>query len=80
MATASFGLAETYVMRKLYKEKMEQRAHEQEGEKNTHMKIISTTKTSLENETSSGCFSWFSKKQHNSRISDYNGTEAANYS
>ncbi|TKY56229.1 hypothetical protein E2542_SST20672 [Spatholobus suberectus] len=79
MATLGFGFAEAYVTRKLYKEKMKKRAQEEEGEKNTHMKI-STTKTGSEDKTLSGCFSWVSKDQHkkNSRISDYNDIEVAN--
>ncbi|TKY56228.1 hypothetical protein E2542_SST20671 [Spatholobus suberectus] len=79
MATAGFGLAETYVTGKLYKEKMKKRAQEEEGEKSNDKKIP-TSKMSLEDKTSSGCFSWVSKHQHKkiSRISDYNDTRAAN--
>lgn len=79
MATPGFGLAEAYMTRKIYKEKMKKIAQEeQEGEKNSNMKI-STIKTGSEDKTSSGCFSWVSKQQHkkNSRISDYNETLAA---
>ncbi|KAG4958986.1 hypothetical protein AAZX31_13G069600 [Glycine max] len=80
MATLGYGFAEAYVTRKLYKEKMKKRAQEEEGEKNTNMKI-STTKTGSKEQTSSGCFSWVSNHQQRkiSRISDYNDdTESAN--
>lgn len=78
MATAGFGFAETYVTVKHYKEKMKKRAQEEEGEESSDMNI-SSMKTSSGNKTSIGCFSWVSKQHHrkNSRISDYNHTEAA---
>ncbi|XP_027333532.1 uncharacterized protein LOC113848277 [Abrus precatorius] len=77
MATASYGLAETYVMTKLYKEKMKKQAQE-EKERNTHIKVHAIT-TDSEDKTSSGCFSFLSKQHHRkiSRISDYNDTEVA---
>lgn len=77
MATIGSGLAETYVMRKIYKEKMKKRAHEElQEEKRTNIKIHTITT----DKTSSGCFSWISKQQgrKNSRIADSNGNEAAN--
>nr|KYP47497.1 hypothetical protein KK1_030824 [Cajanus cajan] len=79
MATIGFDFAETYVTRKLHMEKMKKRAQEEEGEKSTNMKI-STIETGFEDKTSTGCFSWVSKKHNKniSRISDYNDTGPAN--
>nr|KYP47498.1 hypothetical protein KK1_030825 [Cajanus cajan] len=79
MATIGFGFAETYVTRKLYKEKMKKRV-EEEGEKNTNMKI-STIESGSEDKTSSGCFSWISKQNRRkiSHVSDHHDTEAANF-
>ncbi|KAE9605892.1 hypothetical protein Lal_00025566 [Lupinus albus] len=78
MATIGSGLAETYVMRKIYREKMKKIAQEEEvqGERRTNMKNIHTTTKG----SSSGCFSWLSKQQgrKNSRISNTNENEAAN--
>ncbi|KAL1308830.1 hypothetical protein HN51_050837 [Arachis hypogaea] len=72
-SSVGFGFAETYVMRKVYNEKMKtkNRAQEEREEKNTNMKIDTTT---------IGCFSsWVSKQQHkkNSRISDSSQNESA---
>ena len=81
MASVGFGLAETYVMRKVYKEKMKKGPQEEErGEeaRMTNMKIH-TTKGVSDEEASIGCFSWVSKQQRkkNSRISDSSENEAA---
>ncbi|CAJ2648538.1 unnamed protein product [Trifolium pratense] len=72
MASVGYGLAETYVMQKMYKEKMKKIAQEQKQEVK---EIIGTidTKGSID-KTSSGCFMWFPKHQHrkSSQISDSN--------
>jgi len=81
MATlGGYGLAEAYVTRKLYKEKLKKRAQEEEEEKKTNMVKISPVERDCENKTSSGCFSWVSKhhQSKSSRISDYNHVESAN--
>ncbi|CAL0317891.1 unnamed protein product [Lupinus luteus] len=80
MATIGSGLAETYVMGKIYKEKMKKliaQEEEVQGERRTNMNNIHTT---TKGSSSSGCFSWLSKQQgrKNSRISDTNENEAAN--
>ncbi|KAK7301274.1 hypothetical protein RJT34_12135 [Clitoria ternatea] len=71
------GLAEAYVTRKIYVEKMKNR--EQDEEKSSNMKNPKI-KPGSEDKASSGCFSWLPKQNHkkNSRISDYhvNDTEA----
>ncbi|MED6223030.1 hypothetical protein PIB30_070085 [Stylosanthes scabra] len=70
-----FDLAEAYVMRKMYNEKMKNRTQEERQEKNTTKTKIHTTKRVVPKEENSvGCFSsWLFKKQHKkkSRISDY---------
>jgi hypothetical protein len=69
MASAGFGLAETYVMQKMYNEKMKKIAHEEKEDVYPGM----VTKGSI-HKTSIGCFSFFPKHQHRkiSRISDSN--------
>ncbi|KAL1349535.1 hypothetical protein HN51_026055 [Arachis hypogaea] len=80
-SSVGFGFAETYVMRKVYNEKMKNknknRAQEEREEKNTNMKIDTTERVVPK---SIGCFSsWVSKQQHkkNSRISDSSQNESA---
>ncbi|KAK7364462.1 hypothetical protein VNO80_13143 [Phaseolus coccineus] len=82
MATpGGYDLAEAYVTRKLYKEKLKKRAQEEDEQKKTNMMKISSKERDCENKTSSGCFSWVSKhhQSKNSRISDYNHAQSANY-
>ncbi|AES97904.1 hypothetical protein MtrunA17_Chr5g0425091 [Medicago truncatula] len=69
MASAGFGLAETYVMQKMYNEKMKKIAHEEKQDVSPGM----VRKDSI-HKTSIGCFSFFPKHQHRniSRISDSN--------
>ncbi|CAK8537423.1 unnamed protein product [Lathyrus sativus] len=71
MASAGFGLAETYVMQKIYKEKLKKIT---EQEKLQEDKKFDTIKTCSMDKTSTGCFSLFPKKQQRkiSRISDSN--------
>ncbi|WJX57656.1 hypothetical protein P8452_43189 [Trifolium repens] len=71
MASVGYGLAETYVMQKIYKEKMKKIAQEQKQEVK---EIIATNTKDSMAETSSGCFMWFPKQQHRkiSQISDSN--------
>lgn len=73
MASAGFGLAETYVMQKIYKEKLKKRAQE---EKLQEDKKLDTIKTGSTDKTSTGCFSLFPNKQHKkiSHISDSNNS------
>ncbi|KAK7301272.1 hypothetical protein RJT34_12133 [Clitoria ternatea] len=68
---AGYGLAEAYVTRKIYMEKMKNR--EQDEEKITEIKNPKI-KAGSEDKASSGCFSWLPKQHHkkNCRISDYN--------
>ncbi|KAL2317739.1 hypothetical protein Fmac_031615 [Flemingia macrophylla] len=78
-----FALAEAYVTRKIYMEKLKIRAQEekQEGEKTTNMKI-STIETASQDQTSTGCFSWVSKQHHHhhkiSPLSHNNVTQVVN--
>ncbi|CAJ2648537.1 unnamed protein product [Trifolium pratense] len=76
MASGGYGLAETYVMQKLYKEKiLKSIEHEekQEDMRKTNTEI-GTVKMGSMDKTSSRCFSWLPKQQHKkiSRISDSN--------
>ncbi|CAL5189355.1 unnamed protein product [Lathyrus oleraceus] len=71
MASVGFGLAETYVMKKIYKEKLMKIAQE---EKIQEDKKIDTIKIGSMDKTSTGCFSLFPKNQQRkiTRISDSN--------
>lgn len=79
MATIGSGLAETYVMQKLYKEKMKKTAKEVQEERRTNIKVHAIA-TDSDEKTSTGCFSCISKQQcrKSSRISDSIEDEAAN--
>jgi hypothetical protein len=78
MASGGYGLAETYVMQKLYKEKMKSVAHEEKQEeedlRKTNKDIGTVKMGSMHKTTSSRCFSWLPKQQHKkiSRISNSN--------
>jgi hypothetical protein len=80
MASGGYGLAETYVMQKLYKEKLKSVAHEEKQEeedvRKTNKEIGNGTVKmgSMDKTTSSRCFSWLPKQQHKkiSRISNSN--------
>jgi hypothetical protein len=71
MASVGYGFAETYVMQKMYKEKMKKIAQEQKQEVK---EIFGTNIKGSMDETSSGCYMWFPKQKHRkiSRISDSN--------
>ncbi|KAL5078620.1 hypothetical protein RYX36_007041 [Vicia faba] len=71
MASAGFGLAETYVMKKIYKEKLKKITQDEKLQENKKMDTMKTVST---DKTSSGCFSLFPMKQHRkiSHISDSN--------
>jgi hypothetical protein len=71
MASVGYGLAETYVTQKIYKEKMKKIAQEQKQEVKD---IIATNTKGSIDKTSSGCFMWFPKQKHRkiSQISDSN--------
>ncbi|WJX62985.1 hypothetical protein P8452_47920 [Trifolium repens] len=71
MTSVGYGFAETYVMQKMYKEKMKKIAQEQKQEVK---EIIATNTKGSMDKTSSGCFMWFPKQKHRkiSRISDSN--------
>ncbi|KAK7321143.1 hypothetical protein VNO77_31454 [Canavalia gladiata] len=77
MATLGFGFAETYVVRKMYKERMQKEAQKEKEEKkkSTDPKIHTITTGSQEN-ASIGCFSCLSNHHRTkiSRISDCNHT------
>ncbi|CAL5189353.1 unnamed protein product [Lathyrus oleraceus] len=62
MASGGYGLAETYVMQKLYKEKLKKIAQTEKLPEEE--KKIDTIKTDSRDKTSTGCFSLFPKKQH----------------
>ncbi|CAK8537420.1 unnamed protein product [Lathyrus sativus] len=71
MASGGYGYAESYVMQKLYKEKLKKIA---QAENLQEEKKIHTLKTGSTDKTSTGCFSLFPKKQHkkSSHVSDSN--------